>query len=395
MANQEHLEQLKCGVQEWNQWRLKQPTTLLPDLSEANLSNANLRSANLRGVYLSRTNLSDANLVDANLSEANLTHTHLNDANLTRANLSNANLNRANFNYADLSRADLSDANLSEANLIYANLSNACLIRTNLIHAGLSLVNLRGAILIHADLSHAYLSGANLSFVNLDHVTFRETHFAETIFAGIDLNLVQALETAIHAGPSTININSVILPHNEQTRLHFLRGVGFTETQIEYLPSLLTPRSIQYQSLFISYASQDKAIAQRLYADLRANDVPCWFALHDLEPGDYFREEIDKAISTQEKLLLILSEHSIKSRWVKYEVGRVLNREIEQDRKILYPIHVDDTVFKSTDGWAADLRAHRHIGDFTDWQNPTAYQEAFTRLLQHLKLSGKNQDTGA
>lgn len=36
--------------------------------------------------------------------------------------------------------------------------------------------------------------------------------------------------------------------------LLFLRGVGFTETQIEYLPSLLTPRSIQYSSLFISYA---------------------------------------------------------------------------------------------------------------------------------------------
>jgi hypothetical protein len=34
-------------------------------------------------------------------------------------------------------------------------------------------------------------------------------------------------------------------------------GVGFTETQIEYLPSLLTPQPIQYQSLFISYASQE------------------------------------------------------------------------------------------------------------------------------------------
>lgn len=253
--------------------------------------------------------------------------------------------------------------------------------------ADLSRTDLSGTDLSGADLSRADLNGAYLSFTNLNSVCFKDTIFAHTIFAWVDLSNTKGLETAIHQGPSSVDINSVTLPHDEPTRLHFLRGVGFTETQIDYLPSLLTPRPIQYQSLFISYASQDDTIARQLHADLRKNDVPCWFALHDLKPGDYFREEIDKAIHTQEKLLLILSKHSVTSKWVKYEVNRALNREIEQERTILYPIRVDDTFLTSTSDWAADLRAHRHIGDFTNWQNTSAYQEVFTKLLHHLKVN--------
>lgn len=43
---------------------------------------------------------------------------------------------------------------------------------------------------------------------------------------------------------------------------------------IDYLPSLLAPQPIEYQSLFISYARQDEALAKRLYADLGKKDVP-------------------------------------------------------------------------------------------------------------------------
>ncbi len=289
---------------------------------------------------------------------------------------------RPDLSHANLSDVDLRDTNLFWANLTGANLTGADLTRAHLLKADLTRANLTGANLERANLFWAVLSEADLSGAH-----FTSTHFWHTFFVQIDLSNVKGLETAIHEGPSTVNINSVILPHNEQTRLHFLRGVGFTETQIEYLPSLLTPRPIEYQSLFISYASQDEAIAQRLHDDLRKKDVPCWFAPHDLKPGDYFREEIDKAIHKQDKLLLILSKDSVNSKWVKYEVNRARNREIEQDRTILYPIRLDDTMLTSTSGWAAELRAHRHIGDFTGWQEDATYQKAFSTLLRHLKVN--------
>lgn len=358
MANQKYVKRLIHSVPEWNRWRLEEPPI------EIDLSSADFR---------------ERNLCEADLSHANLSYADLSDAELVNADLREADLNHAN----------LSGAFLYLANLRGANLSNTELAGTILDHTDLSYANLSGAILVSAQ-----LRDVNLSDANLDNTNFHWSFLIHTLFARVDLSHVKRLEKAFHIGPSSVDINSVILPHEEQTHLHFLRGVGFTETQIEHLPSLLVPRSLEYESLFISYASQDEAFVQRLYADLRKKDVPCWFAPHDLEPGDYFREEIDKAIDAQEKLLLILSKHSMESRWVKYEVSRALNREIEQDRKILYPIRVDDAVLKSTSGWAADLSAHRHIGDFTDWQDDAAYQEAFTKLLQHLKLRGKDENTG-
>lgn len=52
MANQEHLDILKQGIDAWNTWR-NQHSELRPDLSEADLSLANLDGANLRKANLS------------------------------------------------------------------------------------------------------------------------------------------------------------------------------------------------------------------------------------------------------------------------------------------------------------------------------------------------------
>jgi Pentapeptide repeats (8 copies) len=60
MANPDHLEILKQGVEVWNAWRAK-PGSPVPDLS-----GADLRLADLREAHLFLTNLSGANLSGAN-----------------------------------------------------------------------------------------------------------------------------------------------------------------------------------------------------------------------------------------------------------------------------------------------------------------------------------------
>lgn len=287
MANAEHVEHLKRSIREWNRWREEQ-RDIRPDLSSADLCGADLSEADR-----SRAKLCYANLI-----------------------------------FADLSRADLSRTDLSYANLSYANLSEA----------DLNQAKPSGANLIQANLSQANLSQANLDSANLREANFEKAFFRGTLFISLDLNEAKGLETARHQGPSTVNINSVILPSDEQTRVHFLRGVGFTETQIEYLPSLLTPCPIEFHSLFISYAHQDEALAQQLYAYLRKQNVPCWFAPHDLQPGNYMRERIDQAIHTQDKLLLLLSKDSVSSGWMRYEVEQALARENTQQREILFSV---------------------------------------------------------
>jgi hypothetical protein len=58
------------------------------------------------------------------------------------------------------------------------------------------------------------------------------------------------------------------------------------------------------------------------------------------------------------KVLILLSEHSIASNWVAYEVERTLNKEPQGIPNVLFPIRVDDAVLKSKAGWADDIKTH-------------------------------------
>jgi hypothetical protein len=137
-------------------------------------------------------------------------------------------------------------------------------------------------------------------------------------------------------------------------------------------------------SCFISYSSTDQALAERLYTDLQAHGVRCWYAPHDLEIGEPIVRGIDEAIRRQDAVLLLLSEASVLSGWVEHEVLLTLTRERAEGRTLLVPLRLDDTVMQMTTGWAADLRA-RHIGDFRGWQEDDAYQQVFGRLLRDLQ----------
>jgi hypothetical protein len=191
------------------------------------------------------------------------------------------------------------------------------------------------------------------------------------------------LTTIHHAEPSTIELFSVQLPQDGGA-LHLLRGVGVPDEWIDdYRTHMMHP--IQYHSCFISYSSIDETLAHRLHADLQAQGVRCWFAPEDMKIGDKIRNRIDEAIHLQEKLLLLLSEHSIASSWVEAEVEAALEKEDQQKRAVLFPIRLDESVMHTSQAWAATLRRMRHIGDFMRWADPQAYQQAFDRLLRDLK----------
>jgi uncharacterized protein YjbI with pentapeptide repeats len=98
MANPEHLQLLKQGVEAWNAWR-RQNLDIKPDLHRANLDEANLDEANLH-----RANLHRANLIGARLGAANLHRANLSGANLIGARLGAANLHGANLEYRKIKR---------------------------------------------------------------------------------------------------------------------------------------------------------------------------------------------------------------------------------------------------------------------------------------------------
>ncbi len=244
--------------------------------------------------------------------------------------------------------------------------------------ANLHRADLTEAILFKAELYRTNLTAATLSAAIL---TWAQTGW--TVFGDVDLSTVEGLANLYHSGPSTIGIDTLYRSHGNIPAV-FLRGAGVPDDMITYSKSLVE-QPFQYHSCFISYSSGDDALVQRLHADLQDNGVRCWFAPEDLKIGDEFRSRIDESIQVYDRLLLILSEYSVKSRWVQKEVETAFAKEAQENRVVLFPIRIDEAVMHSAVGWAAGIRRQRHIGDIQQWKDHDAYQQAFTRLLRDLK----------
>lgn len=356
MANPEHVALLKQGVEVWNAF-YEANHYARPELSEADFHGLDLRRVSLRGADLSGANLSKANLGEANLQGANL-----GEANLQGAYLREANLREVNLNNADLRRVILDG------------------------------VNLFGAVLFGADLRGAYLREAYLHTADLRTADLSNAVIAGTSFDNVNLSCAAGLDSVIHYGPSTIGIDTIYrsggnIPHA------FLRGAGVPDSFITFMASL-TGKAFDFYSCFISYATADQLFAERLYADLQAKGVRCWFAPHDIAGGKKVHEQIDEAIRLHEKLLLILSPASMASEWVKTEIAKARRREAKEKKQVLFPVSLVD--FEALRDWecfdadagkdsAREIREY-FIPDFSAWEtDQQAYRKAFDQLLKGLQ----------
>jgi uncharacterized protein YjbI with pentapeptide repeats len=367
MANPEHLAILKQGVEVWNKWRQEHPD-LMPDLS-----GADLQSASLGGRHFPELAMPDGSIF---IREHFFPGVNLSGADLRETRLSGADLARANFGGTDLRKADLSEAGLSGVVLSEADLSRATC----------NDADLRGAVLQRATLSYAALNGADLGGSSFNQAVLGYTSFVDTNLKG-----VVGLDSCRHWARSFVD--SFTLIKSGALPVRFLRGCGLPDNFIDNLPSQLH-QAIQYYSCFISYSTKDQAFADRLYADLQAAGVRCWFAPHDIKGGRKIHEQLDEAIRLHDKLLLILSEHSMASEWVKTEIGKARKREAQEKRRMLFPIALVpyDPVINEWECFDADrgkdsAREIREyfIPDFSNWKNHNSYQEALGRLVSDLK----------
>jgi hypothetical protein len=288
-------------------------------------------------------------------------------------------------------RPDLSGARFEEADLGGMDLSGSILSEADLSMAYLGGANLGGANLSMADLRETNLRGADLRDVKVDNTDFSAAVFASTVVANIDLSTSNGLEAVRHRGPSTIGIDTIYKSRGNIPEV-FLRGCGVPDEFIDFINSM-TRRASEYYSCFISYSTNDQEFAERLHAELQAKGVRCWFAPHDVKGGVKLHEQIDEAIRLHDKLLLILSEHSMSSPWVRTEIANAREREKREGKQLLFPITL--VPFEAIKQWklfdadigidsAREIRKY-FIPDFSNWKDHDSYQTAFQRLVKDLK----------
>jgi len=80
------------------------------------------------------------------------------------------------------------------------------------------------------------------------------------------------------------------------------------------------------RDVFISYASQDKAVADAVCEALERTGVICWIAPRDVTPGEFYAESIVHAIDSTKVIVLVLSQNASDSQHVLSEVERARSR---------------------------------------------------------------------
>lgn len=304
----------------------------------------------------------------------------------------------------DLSEAHLQDADLEGADLSQTNLQGAYLYKTylyqaNLLEANLTNANLYGATITDANLSRAVLHGTDLSGADLRESKFNETDFENaiigfTIFGENDLSTALGLDKVQHYGPSTIGVD-VIYKSKALIPESFLRDAGLPDSFLTYARSLVgAEQPIQFYSCFISYSHKDEEFAKRLFSRLRDFHIRVWYAPEAIKGGEKLHEQIDRAIQHFDRLLLVISENSIRSEWVITEIRNARRQEVKESKRKLFPIRL--VGFETIQDWqcfdadsgkdlAVEIREY-FIPDFSEWKNYDAFESAFNRLVRDLNI---------
>jgi len=303
------------------------------------------------------------------------------------------------LNGAPLFNARLGEADLRKTNLEDANFSSATLVWSKLGHARLQRADLHAANLYAADLGGADLSGAKLMLANFSAAILDGTNFAgavsnNTYWVNVDLSKAKGLETIRHTGPSTVGVDTLIISRGKISR-EFLLGCGVPQSLINLVPKLIdSMEDIQFFSCFISH-SKDNEFCNLLYSRMQKAGLNVFLDDEDLKAGQNVREQIKERIKEKDKLLLILSQDSMNSAWVKEEIILARQKEKRDDRRVLFPIRLCtfdairrwECVNSDTGEDLARIVREYFIGDFENWKDGPGFTSAFDELLKNLRSS--------
>src|SRR6266705_1716638 len=89
--------------------------------------------------------------------------------------------------------------------------------------------------------------------------------------------------------------------------------------------------------IFISFATQDRKVANTLCAALESRGFECWIASCDIRPGENFQIAIVRAIRKVKIMLLVFTSSSNNSEEMSKELALA-----SQQKLIVIPLRVED-----------------------------------------------------
>ncbi len=142
--------------------------------------------------------------------------------------------------------------------------------------------------------------------------------------------------------------------------------------------------------VFLCHSTKDKPFVEQLKKDLEKRDFNCWIDRIEIRGGDSLLEKISKGIESCDVFLAFLSENSINSHWVQFELEQAMHKEIEGKNFKVIPLCLDDCKIP-------EYLKHLHYRDFRDYN---CYKDVLDELeidigtdTQNFKNLKKYQET--
>ena len=254
-----------------------------------------------------------------------------------------------------------------------------------------------GTRLTDADLEDASLQGAVLGSTRLVGTNMAGCHFGTTFIFNVDLSAATGLADADHYGGRHSAIDTHTLhhtaiglstnPRNTSSVETFLKGAGVRDSFLNMFRSM-TGKIAEFESCFVAYSHRDRKFANKLLKQLQIKGIQCWLAEKDMPVGGRIKDEVNRAISRLDKVLVCSSESSLNSGWVKDEIRKAHEREQLDGHDIIIPLMIDRYLLDGwEDGLAADLRS-RLAADFTGWESDDAkFEEQIERVVKALRTT--------
>ena len=94
-------------------------------------------------------------------------------------------------------------------------------------------------------------------------------------------------------------------------------------------------------NVFISHSSHDKEYALFIAEYLKQAGHEVWLDSWAFKPGDNLIEKVDAGLKNAEVLIVIVSKHSLQSKWVKHEFSALAFRNISGETARIIPVLID------------------------------------------------------
>lgn len=129
--------------------------------------------------------------------------------------------------------------------------------------------------------------------------------------------------------------------------------------------------------IFISYSHKDKNRVKDIINALVTSGHKVWYDTLNIQPGDNFITKINEGIMNADVLLIILSNNSVNSGWVRKEYSAMALKDISEEHKRIIPVLIDDVSVPS------------YLSNYIYLDLSVQFNINLNRLIQQLDEFGK------